>query len=296
MTKITVEQAVRAVQSSTTAEEVQAVLEQCKKDQLHEVFLAVTGSKSELSPKSWKKADLVSSYTAGIMRFREREEFKSKPFEEKYEALVNCSRHFQRCEYMCLFSTEEIHAAAERLGLSYDDCSHYSLGGAILRELRIRDKVQFITECANTKNVLWLKDALIDSDFGGIAHEAFGRLIAQAGLAIDEAASEDTLKMGELLYRYYMKSKELVAEVKADETVPAHDMGFDETAYSPDVQKVSVIVDDIPADHEPDVQEESFRWRDAPYFYDQPAPVQEVNVTTYEAMREAYEAYLDAGG
>ena len=52
MTKITVNQAVRAVQSATTAEEVQSVLEQCKKDQLHEVFLAVTGAESELCPKS----------------------------------------------------------------------------------------------------------------------------------------------------------------------------------------------------------------------------------------------------
>lgn len=44
----------------------------------------------------------------------------------------------------------------------------------------------------------------------------------------------------------------------------------------------SVIVDEIPAGHEPDVQEVNS------------APVQEVNATTYEAMREAYEAYLDA--
>ena len=35
---------------------------------------------------------------------------------------------------------------------------------------------------------------------------------------------------------------------------PGYDVDFDETAYSPDVEKVSVIVDDIPADHEPDTQ------------------------------------------
>ena len=38
-------------------------------------------------------------------------------------------------------------------------------------------------------------------------------------------------------------------------SIPTHDMEYDECAYSPDVQEVSVIVDDIPADHEPDVQE-----------------------------------------
>lgn len=37
------------------------------------------------------------------------------------------------------------------------------------------------------------------------------------------------------------------------ELKPDYDAAFDETAYSPDVQDVSVIVDDIPADHEPDI-------------------------------------------
>lgn len=38
-------------------------------------------------------------------------------------------------------------------------------------------------------------------------------------------------------------------------TAPGYDVDFDETAYSPDVKNISVLVDDIPADHEPDVQE-----------------------------------------
>lgn len=265
MTKITNEQAVKAVQSATTAEEVQAVLEQCKKDQLNEVFLAVTGDKYGLSPKSRKKSQLVRGYTARIMKFKEQDEFESKPFEEKYEALVNCPKNYQRIEYICLFSAEEVHAAAERLGLSYD-CSRCSLADAVLRELRIRDKVQFVTECAKAKDVRLLKDALIDADFGEIAKEAFSRLIAQLGLAMDEGTSKDTLKMGELLYRYYTESKEPVAGAPC----------------SPNIQEASVIVDDIPADHEPDVQEVN------------PTPVQEANATTYEAMRDAYKAYLDA--
>lgn len=265
MTKLTTEQVVTAVQSATTAEEVHAVLEQCKKDQLHEVVLAVTGDKHWLSPKSRTKAELVHSYTWGIMRHKEDEEFKSKPFEKKYEALMDCSKYLQRIEYICLFSAEEVRAAAERLGLSYD-CSHCSLADAVLRELRIRDKMHFVTECAKDKDVMLLKDALIDADFGGIAQEAFSRLIAQLGLAMDEATSKDTLKMGELLYRYYTESKEPVAEAPC----------------SPNIQEASVIVDDIPADHEPDVQELNL------------TPVQEANATTYEAMSDAYEAYLDA--
>ncbi len=259
MTKLTTEQVVTAVQSATTAEEVHAVLEQCKKDQLHEVVLAVTGDKHWLSPKSRTKAELVHSYTWGIMRHKEDEEFKSKPFEKKYEALMDCSKYLQRIKYICLFSAEEVHAAAERLGLSYD-CSHCSLADAVLRELRIRDNVQFVTECAKAKDVRLLKDALIDADFGEIAKEAFSRLIAQLGLAMDEGTSKDTLKMGELLYRYYTESKEPVAEAPC----------------SPNIQEASVIVDDIPADHEPDI-----------------APVQEVGVS-YEYVRQAYTTYENA--
>ncbi len=37
------------------------------------------------------------------------------------------------------------------------------------------------------------------------------------------------------------------------EITPDYDAAFDEPAYNPDVQNVSVIVDDIPADHEPNI-------------------------------------------
>ena len=47
---------------------------------------------------------------------------------------------------------------------------------------------------------------------------------------------------------------ELVQECNTNsEAIPDYDAAFDEAAYSPDVQDVSVIVDDIPADHEPDI-------------------------------------------
>ena len=89
MTKITVSQAVSAVQSATTAEEVQAVLEQCKKDQLHEVCLTITGTKSELCAKSWKKATIVSLYTANIVAFRVRKGFKEMDAQARAEYLLS---------------------------------------------------------------------------------------------------------------------------------------------------------------------------------------------------------------
>ena len=42
----------------------------------------------------------------------------------------------------------------------------------------------------------------------------------------------------------------------SEEAIPAHDMDFYDTVYSPDVQDISVIVDDIPEDHEPEHQPE----------------------------------------
>ncbi|MBQ7215788.1 MAG: hypothetical protein IJS39_07360, partial [Synergistaceae bacterium] len=67
---------------------------------------------------------------------------------------------------------------------------------------------------------------------------------------------------------------ELVQECNTNsEAIPDYDAAFDEAAYSPDVQDVSVIVDDIPADHEPDTQEVS---------------------SSYEDVRRAYMTYEDA--
>ena len=48
----------------------------------------------------------------------------------------------------------------------------------------------------------------------------------------------------------------LIASLETEHEVkPDYDAAFDETAYTPDVQEGSVIVDDIPVDHEPETQE-----------------------------------------
>lgn len=138
MTKISVSEAVNIVRTVTTAAEIQAVLEQCNKAQLHEVFLVITGMKADLCAKSWKKADIVSRYTANIVAFK-------------------------------------------------------------AREARIAIRA------------------------------------AYAGITLQKTTAVEDV------------------EVQAEREVkPDYDVAFDETAYSPDVQEVSVNVDDIPADHEPD--------------------------------------------
>ena len=87
MTKVTVEQAVAAIQAVTTRDAIKAVLEQCTKAQLHEVFLAVTNNKDELEAKSLTKGELVGSYSARIVAHKAREAFKKMDAEAKAEYL-----------------------------------------------------------------------------------------------------------------------------------------------------------------------------------------------------------------
>ena len=89
MTKVTVEQAVAAIQAVTTRDAIKAVLEQCTKAQLHEVFLAVTNNKDELEAKSLTKGELVGSYSARIVAHKAREAFKKMDAEAKAEYLIS---------------------------------------------------------------------------------------------------------------------------------------------------------------------------------------------------------------
>ena len=216
MKRITSEQAVRAVQSATTAEEVQAVLEQCKKEQLNEVFLAVTGTENDLCPKSWKKAELVSQYTARTVAFKAREAFKEMDAEARAEYLVS---------------------------------------GKFQQDNNTVDK---LTWNLSPYELITLNAAL------GVSFEEY-KDIREGHSAI--ASLKSCIRRAVRSARSVIKSPAIKASKPETEI---------------DVQEASVIVDEIPADHEPDVQEVNS------------APVQEVNATTYEAMREAYEAYLDA--
>ena len=124
MIKITVEQAVSAVKSAATAEELQAVFEQCKKDQIHEVFLAVTGSERDVYAKSWKKADLVRHHTARTVAFKARETFKVMDAEAKAEYLT--SQRYKQGNNTVNALTEELSlydliALTMSLGVSFEE-------------------------------------------------------------------------------------------------------------------------------------------------------------------------------
>ena len=208
ITVMTVEQAVEAIQSATTAEEVQAVLEQCKKDQLHEVVLAVTGAENELCAKSWKKAELVSQYTARIVAFKAREAFSTMDAETRAEYLAS---------------------------------------GKFQQEGNTVDK---LTWKLSPYELITLNAAL------GVSFEEY-KDIHEDYHAITSLKS--CIRRAVKSARYAVKKESPVAELSRPETEGRldYDTAFDETAYTPDVQEGSVIVDDIPADHEPDMQEDS---------------------------------------
>ena len=129
MTKMTVEQAVLAVQAARTEEAIAVVLEGCTKPQLHRVFLAVTGSDAEQAPKSWKKAELVKYYAARIRAYYALEEFKAMDAESKGEYIRSGEYEHDNARLEVLFhacSLYEVIKISAVMGASYEDFEDFS--------------------------------------------------------------------------------------------------------------------------------------------------------------------------
>ena len=254
MTKITVEQAVSAVQSATTAEEVQAVLEQCKKDQLHEVFLAVTGAKNELCAKSWKKAELVSQYTAKIAEFKAREVFSAMGAEARAETKAEAAfrqweENFKGKDEFAFYETNDYLALLDVIAVSKEVVSKevdtyavhwYIESGRSSREFR-----RVLLNTDPRKVVKFLNAAVSENTDNQV-----NAIRIAMGLATAESISwQERISQRRI--------SKLIGSIEAEyEVKPDYDVAFDEPAYVPEVQEVSVIVDDIPADHEADTQPE----------------------------------------
>ncbi len=368
MTKITVEQAVRVVQSATTAGEVQAVLEQCKKDQLHEVFLAVTGAKAELCAKSWKKSEIVNHYTTKIVAFRAREAFKAMDTKARAEYLL--SQQYKQDgntvdTLTARLTPYELIALNAALGVSFEEYTDKREGYGTMTSLHacirrtVRDAEMLARSRANEREArIAARSVCAD-----VVKESGQQEVSKPGITIESAFKQweehfkdrescpfyavsdylvmlDTIaasrkieseKFDTYILHWYIESgrssrefrhallhtdprklvkflvasayekeddqltairiatglisfesaswKEkicqrkimrLMASLRAElEVKPDYDAAFDETAYSPDVQDISVNVDDIPADHEPDI-----------------APV---SIVVHEAMKTDYD-------
>ena len=287
MTKITVEQAVAAVQSAKTASEIQAVLEHCKKDQLHEVFLAVTGAQSELCTKSWKKADLVRQYTARTIAFKAREEFKVMDAKaraeyltsQKYEQENNCVDTLVR-----LLSLYDLITLNMALGVSFEEykadantrygrtnslkfvlstfISHVVFMASLAARMQrhIEEEVAYIEETLKMNDPQYLKWRLREA-----SREAMKMLVKRIGLWCDVS---DDGSMCQAILQYHSDCVKARTEDNAPE--------FNEECYIPDYQENRAALDDIPESHTPDIQE--------------------VSATSYEDVRRAYNDYYNAQG
>ena len=87
MRKIGLNEAISAIEAATTEDAVRAVLENCTKAQIEEVYIAVTGNEYDKKPHSWIKASLVLYYAERIIAYKAREAFKSMTIAEKAEYL-----------------------------------------------------------------------------------------------------------------------------------------------------------------------------------------------------------------
>ena len=335
ITVITVEQAVEAIQSATTAEEVQAVLEQCKKDQIHEVFLAVTGAENELCAKIWKKAELVNQYTARIVAFKAREAFKAMDTQTRAEYLA--SGKFQQDgntvdKLTWKLSPYELITLNAALGVNFEEYKDIREGHSTIASLKacirhaarsarsVKETKTPFTEISKpklkaetafrqwkenfkgkdefafyaTNDYLALLDVIASSKEvvskevdtyaahwyieSGRSSREFRRVLLNTDprkvvkflnaavfentdnqvnamrIAMGLATAESISWQERISQRRISK---LIASIEAEyEVKPDYDAAFDEPAYVPEVQEVSVIVDDIPADHEADTQPE----------------------------------------
>ena len=87
MRKIGLNEAISAIEAATTEDAVRAVLENCTKAQIEEVYIAVTGNEYDKKPYSCIKASLVLYYAERIIAYKAREAFKEMTIAEKAEYL-----------------------------------------------------------------------------------------------------------------------------------------------------------------------------------------------------------------
>lgn len=194
MSKITIEQAVSAVQSATTATEVQTVLEQCKKDQLHEVFLAVTDTKADLCANSWRKSEIVSHYVTKIIAFRARDVFKKMDTKARAEYLL--SQQYKQDgntvdKLLWGFTPYELIALNAALGVSFEEYKDIHEGYGIMANLKycIRRSVK---EAGMTKH-----ERVIEREARVIARAAYANVATEETTAVEEPEVETVQEISE---------------------------------------------------------------------------------------------------
>ncbi len=102
----------------------------CTKDELLRVFTEVTGRQfSEyvdpaLGGCEYEHLDVEVALHLSLMRGHKA--FLVKPFEEKYEMVMNAKDHDEWYEYLKFFSVDEAYAIADKLGVARKDSVNWT--------------------------------------------------------------------------------------------------------------------------------------------------------------------------
>ena len=144
MTKLTKEQAVSAVQTATTYEAIEAVLMNCTKAMMVEVYETVSGQKFPHSISGQLKADLADNTASLIMIAREEAAYQAKPVEEKFASLGS-ETVAVRNNHILLCSMHELKWIAEKLGVwTEGENDVLTVQHKIMKELSVREEVSDI--------------------------------------------------------------------------------------------------------------------------------------------------------
>ena len=202
MTKITKEQAVSAVQATTTHDEIKAVLMTCTKALMVEVYEAVSGQKFPHSISGQLKADLADNTASLIMIAREEAAYQAKPVEEKFASLGS-ETVAVRNNHILLCSMHELKWIAEKLGVwTEGENDVLTVQHKIMKELSVREEVSDIEARLSGNDDVSVKACLCS-----IMPEALERVIARYGLTVSRDDLPRRFGMAEELYKHYLASK-----------------------------------------------------------------------------------------
>ena len=201
MKKVTVEQAVSAVQAESTQDAIEAVLMTCTKAVMAEVYKKVTGQPAaSLHIKSADKKYQAETYAKKIMDYRADEAFKAKPFDEKFEMLLAAGMEHVKRHQLSLYSAKELIMTAQRLGVDPAGLEFWRIDNAIVHELQVREEISWIEHLCNEHDDDELRHTLLL-----ISNTTLDRLLKQAGITVEAHTPYDTgfIQKADALYVYY---------------------------------------------------------------------------------------------
>ena len=212
MTKLTVTQAAGAIRNETTAESITAVLMDCTKAVMAEVYAELTGEEYSGSLNSLKKAELASEIAQLIQRARENEAFKALTVKEKLEELRDApySSKLLQC------SLEELKEMASLVGVydsDYADEDEYYWRGTVQAELRAMNLVK---DCRKIASEGETKDGTAkERILFRLKHMSYAERLRMEEMTGVESTSLEEAK--EQIAEYFLKEEVATPESKLED-------------------------------------------------------------------------------